>query len=335
VKKWMSLWVNEYMSLKESVMNRQKAFTLIELLVVISVIALLMAILFPVLGRAREAGRRTVCLSNLKQLQIAWIGYAHDNDEKIVDGRAGIMKVRTKPGGFFVSELKGVGWTGMTLEGEIPSRDLSKKLDNVNYFAGYKNIQAGKLYPYVNNFKAYHCPGGFRSEMRSYSIVDSMNGVKDPNVTNHNVVGGTVLRIEKRLDIKNPSSRMVFLDTGMRAPFSFRAYYHVELWKYGAPSRHGNGNTFSFADGHAEYWKWQGKDTITDGFALKPDSYFNPIGSDILIYSFESELNRVTSIVTNQYITDIKPTTKEGFADLHRFQKAVWGRLGYTPTPTE
>jgi len=52
------------------------AFTLIELLVVISIIAILIAILIPVLGRSRELGHRTVCLSNLKQLTFAWVAFA-------------------------------------------------------------------------------------------------------------------------------------------------------------------------------------------------------------------------------------------------------------------
>jgi prepilin-type N-terminal cleavage/methylation domain-containing protein len=68
------------------VIKRQRAFTLIELLVVISIISLLMAILLPALGRARETGRRTVCISNLKQLTLSWTNYASDNDGKLVNG---------------------------------------------------------------------------------------------------------------------------------------------------------------------------------------------------------------------------------------------------------
>lgn len=62
-------------------MKRQKTgFTLIELLVVVSIIALLVSILMPALGRAREQGRRAVCASNLHQLGIAQICYAQDAD---------------------------------------------------------------------------------------------------------------------------------------------------------------------------------------------------------------------------------------------------------------
>ena len=59
-------------------MKSRKAFTLIELLVVIAVIAILAAILFPVFGRAREASRRSVCQSNLRQIAQGFLLYLDD-----------------------------------------------------------------------------------------------------------------------------------------------------------------------------------------------------------------------------------------------------------------
>jgi prepilin-type N-terminal cleavage/methylation domain-containing protein/prepilin-type processing-associated H-X9-DG protein len=59
---------------------RSKGFTLIELLVVISVMSLLMAILMPALAKARQQGKATVCLSNLRQLAIASQVYINDNN---------------------------------------------------------------------------------------------------------------------------------------------------------------------------------------------------------------------------------------------------------------
>ncbi len=63
-------------------------FTLVELLVVIAIIALLMAVLMPALSRAREQGKRAVCLYYQRQLTAAWMMYADDNGDKIVNGDA-------------------------------------------------------------------------------------------------------------------------------------------------------------------------------------------------------------------------------------------------------
>ncbi len=61
--------------------HRKRAFTLIELLVVIAIIAILAAILFPVFAQAREKARAITCVSNVKQVSVAWAMYAQDYDE--------------------------------------------------------------------------------------------------------------------------------------------------------------------------------------------------------------------------------------------------------------
>ena len=72
---------------------KNKGFTLIELLVVIAIIALLMAVLLPALGSARSQGKAVVCRNNLRQLLLANIGYASENNGYFVlaavDGAAG------------------------------------------------------------------------------------------------------------------------------------------------------------------------------------------------------------------------------------------------------
>jgi prepilin-type N-terminal cleavage/methylation domain-containing protein len=61
--------------------HRNRGFTLIELLVVIAIIAILAAILFPVFAQAREAARKTSCISNMKQIGLGLLMYAGDYDE--------------------------------------------------------------------------------------------------------------------------------------------------------------------------------------------------------------------------------------------------------------
>jgi prepilin-type N-terminal cleavage/methylation domain-containing protein/prepilin-type processing-associated H-X9-DG protein len=68
------------------------AFTLVELLVVIGIIAVLISILLPVLGRVRESGNRTKCLSNLRELGIAMRQYASTHNDRLPNGN---------PAGFF------------------------------------------------------------------------------------------------------------------------------------------------------------------------------------------------------------------------------------------
>jgi prepilin-type N-terminal cleavage/methylation domain-containing protein/prepilin-type processing-associated H-X9-DG protein len=74
--------------MRQHVAARQ-GFTLIELLVVIAIISILASILFPVFARAREKGRQTACISNLRQMSLAINMYAQDYDEIITPGLLG------------------------------------------------------------------------------------------------------------------------------------------------------------------------------------------------------------------------------------------------------
>ena len=69
-------------------MRKRLAFTLVELLVVIGIIAVLIGILLPTLGRARESSRRSACLSNLRQLGMVLQMYANDYNDQIPIGYA-------------------------------------------------------------------------------------------------------------------------------------------------------------------------------------------------------------------------------------------------------
>ena len=66
--------------------HRRKGFTLIELLVVIAIIGILAGMLLPALGKARKTAKRAACVDNVKQITLACIMYANDNDEQLPIG---------------------------------------------------------------------------------------------------------------------------------------------------------------------------------------------------------------------------------------------------------
>jgi prepilin-type N-terminal cleavage/methylation domain-containing protein/prepilin-type processing-associated H-X9-DG protein len=271
----------------ESTTMNRKAFTLIELLVVIAIIAVLMAILMPVLNRVREQGKRASCLNNLKQLTLAWIMYADENDDKLVNGAAGVTGNVHENEPPWISTTVSTDWTS---GGQLTEQQQTDA------------IRSGALWPYVKQIKLYRCPTGRRGEMLTYSIVFSMNGIAYPKV-----LGKPGVFIKKRIEIHNPAPayRLVFIDEGWMSPDAFAVHYDREQWFEAPPIRHNNGTIVSFADGHCEYRKWRGPETIEAGKAL-------------LFFTGEP--------------SNIIPETPEGFKDLYWIQKGTWGRLGYTPS---
>ena len=98
----------------------KRGFTLIELLVVIAIITILAAILFPVFAKARERARQTSCLSNEKQLGLAFAQYTSDYDGNLPCGTNYVV-------GWNTNWLQTVGW-------------------------------AGQIYPYVKSVNVFTCP---------------------------------------------------------------------------------------------------------------------------------------------------------------------------------
>ncbi|MCX5645132.1 MAG: prepilin-type N-terminal cleavage/methylation domain-containing protein [Phycisphaerae bacterium] len=282
-------------------------FTLIELLVVIAIIALLLAIFIPVMHTARERGQRVVCLNNLRQLTLAWVAYADEHDSRLVGGHAL---------GFIASgRWKLEGWAG-TAFNYPPSRA-----------AFFRNPNKGPLWPYLQDVDVYRCPRGRTGHVITYSTVVSANnmtqveGTYVPDnfagweLTGVGVrVGSTILKLTKLTDIVSPgaAARAVFVDMGQTpGSFDFSVQYLYPKWHYSAPPIcHADGTTLSMADGHTEYWKWKGRETVE--MPRKLSSVH-----DIWAEHMEKE--------------DYEPQTEDGLYDLQRLQRATWGRLGYSP----
>jgi prepilin-type N-terminal cleavage/methylation domain-containing protein/prepilin-type processing-associated H-X9-DG protein len=69
--------------------SRLRGFTLIELLVVISIIAILASLLLPAIGLVRDAAKNVGCINNLRQISLAYVAYANDNENALPNGNTG------------------------------------------------------------------------------------------------------------------------------------------------------------------------------------------------------------------------------------------------------
>jgi prepilin-type N-terminal cleavage/methylation domain-containing protein/prepilin-type processing-associated H-X9-DG protein len=244
-------------------MEKQRGFTLIELLVVIAIIALLLALLMPALDHARELARRSVCKANLRDLVLAWIMYADDNDGKIINGRPSRNRNGTPTTGTGENtDLKA------TADGRFeipwaPGLELDGNADpTMTEYDQEQEIKKGSLYANTKNVKSYRCPGGKARHQRTYSIVTSLNGERDP------VAGQSdrnLLCVKNRSLVRRPHDRYVFVDEGWVNNVSFQVRYNQAQWIDPPPVRHSGGMTFVFADGHSGHIKWDGEGTVDAG----------------------------------------------------------------------
>jgi len=188
----------------------------------------------------------------------------------------------------------------------------------------------GALWPWIKNIDVYRCPRGRKGHALTYSTVLSANGGADiKGVTSKKTqagglqvigkrVGSTTLILTSLTEIVSPSAsqRAVFIDMGQTPVGSdFYVYYLYPKWRWHNPPpiQHGGGTTISMADGHAEYWKWKGRETVEMPRMLKL-CHSNP---DVYAEWLEGP-------------DDYTPQTEDGLYDLQRLQKATWGRIGYT-----
>ncbi len=235
--------------------GRCRGFTLIELLVVIAIIAILAGMLLPALARSKAKAMNVNCMSNLKQLQLCWHMYADDNYDYVAKN--------------WLSDAR--AWIG----GEVSSLPGAT---NIN------DIRNGKLYPYNSSPEIYRCPVDTqlpsdlnamkgKRRVRSYSMSGRMGGADAQDAAQYNVsdtmwvlndgvAAGTYPMFKKTSSIVDPSPSQAFVfieESYLTIDDGYFAVKHpgVNIWQNSPTVRHGRAGELSFADGHAEVWRWR------------------------------------------------------------------------------
>jgi prepilin-type N-terminal cleavage/methylation domain-containing protein/prepilin-type processing-associated H-X9-DG protein len=255
--------------------GRGRGFTLVELLVVIAVIAILAALLLPVLSNAKEQARSVNCRSNLRQLQLCWQMYADDFAGTLCPNDW----IATGSGGNGSSDMTQTSWC------------QGNALTDTNT-AG---IQSGILFPYNSSIGIYHCPSDMstiqdangnplpQARTRSYNMSQSVNGyplLVDP-VTGY-YVDALQPCFSKLSAITNPtpSGLFVFIDENENTLQDDQFGYSMSNWTpdewWDMPSnRHIQGANLSFVDGHVEHWHWQVPEIATGPFQAVAPAQMN------------------------------------------------------------
>ena len=236
----------------------KKAFTLIELLVVIAIIALLLSIVVPSLRLARMKASSVVCMTNTKNMSLAWFSYQSDNNGRIMSARMDGVDSGTY-----------VGWIGapyQTNPGDISITQSSPLADE----DAIRGIRRGRLHEYLNSPKSYKCPGDtLRKSVYSginpyvsYSMPTCLYAQTNPSHERYN------LQIMRYNQFTSQSQRYIYVEVAQERNWNMSGWFSFgapewtgdfSRWGWWDPLaiNHGDSSIIGYADGHAVTRRWQ------------------------------------------------------------------------------
>jgi prepilin-type N-terminal cleavage/methylation domain-containing protein/prepilin-type processing-associated H-X9-DG protein len=234
-------------------------FTLVELLVVLGIIGLLAGLLLPALAQSRVKVRAIACLSQVRQLNLALLLYAADNNDRLVYNLGGARGVRVAPA------LMELNWVNNVLSWELdPDNTNLAFIARSPLGPGLGRSAAVFVCPADHVLSSVQRGAGWSRRVRSYSL-NAMVGDAGSNVlSGHNVLNPGYRQFLRLGDVTQPVTTFSFLD---EHPDSITDGYFLNPgdepeWQHLPASYHEGAAGVAFLDGHSERHAWRAASTL-------------------------------------------------------------------------